>query len=74
MKFLICNRLILQEERCSTFVERPPSTNKARNQLIIASVICLFFTTAEAVGKLQIFFSNYYTVKPTTPDLLESFT
>ncbi|XP_063676834.1 proton-coupled zinc antiporter SLC30A2-like [Bolinopsis microptera] len=41
--------------KCSTFVEKAPTTNKARNQLIVAAVICLFFTTAEALGG---YFSN----------------
>ncbi|KAL5251499.1 hypothetical protein ACHWQZ_G017007 [Mnemiopsis leidyi] len=41
--------------RCSTYVEIAPTSNKARNQLIIASIICLFFTAAEALGG---YFSN----------------
>eukprot|EP00116_Pleurobrachia_bachei_P007124 sb/3467386/ len=40
---------------CLSHVERLPTTNAARNKLLLASAICLLFTIAEALGG---YFSN----------------
>ncbi|XP_063680849.1 proton-coupled zinc antiporter SLC30A2-like [Bolinopsis microptera] len=51
----LSNSSSFSDQTCSTYTELPPPTNKARNKLIIASVICLLFTITEALGG---YFSN----------------
>lgn len=41
---------IITEQHCHTNTEGPTMDKKARNKLILASVLCLFFMTLEIIG------------------------